>query len=385
MCTSHTQADEIASSFNLIQRETPMTRHRKDRAFTLIELLVVIAIIAVLIALLLPAVQKVREAANRSRCANNLKQLALALHNYHNVNERLPPGGVNCAGHGYANSGYGYDPNLDPTPPPPPVTIYYWTFPIQNKNGLVMLLPYIEQDNLYRQLNQTAAFSDAQAPNAVPSTYATPDALTSGNTAPATTLIRTLLCPSDPGDPYYPIANPAYYVGGPVIYGISNSAAAPKPARGNYDFVTYALYASYVPNFWKYFPQPYNRYIFGENSTTRFADITDGTSNTLAMMERTFSNTSIPWIGAWAFRHYYNHGIDPVPNAGHYGYGGINVWGSNPFGTSSLAVAAGSYHPGGVNAVVADGSVRFINESISPTTILNACTISDGLVVGSDF
>src|SRR5690242_11167725 len=103
-------------------------------AFTLIELLVVIAIIAVLIGLLLPAVQKVREAAARMSCQNNLKQLGTACHNYESANGRLPPSG----------QGYGW---CIYSPP------YTGDAIIRNLNGLVLLLPYIEQDNLAQRLN----------------------------------------------------------------------------------------------------------------------------------------------------------------------------------------------------------------------------------------
>src|SRR5437868_8686587 len=113
-----------------------MTMSRKPcarrRAFTLIELLVVIAIIGVLVGLLLPAVQKIREAANRTSCANNLKQLGLACHNYQSAHGRLPPGYL-----GPIPNEQEFGPNLDG---------------IQHAGLLVYLLPYIEEDNLYRQL-----------------------------------------------------------------------------------------------------------------------------------------------------------------------------------------------------------------------------------------
>src|SRR5262245_24967297 len=105
---------------------------RPRNGFTLIELLVVIAIIAVLIGLLIPAVQKVREAASRITCANNLKQLGLACHNYDSAHGRLPPGYLGPI----PNERY-LDPNSDR---------------IQNVGLLVYLLPYVEQDTLYRQL-----------------------------------------------------------------------------------------------------------------------------------------------------------------------------------------------------------------------------------------
>src|SRR5437867_4613006 len=110
-----------------------MLLHRnRSRGFTLIELLVVIAIIAILIGLLVPAVQKVREAAARMQCANNLKQLGLACHNYQSSNNHLPPG---LNGPYPPNSGF--------------------TFSAPNIGVLVYLLPYIEQENLYRQIPST--------------------------------------------------------------------------------------------------------------------------------------------------------------------------------------------------------------------------------------
>src|SRR6187200_2836948 len=111
-----------------------MSRHR-SHGFTLIELLVVIAIIAVLIGLLLPAVQKVREAAARTKCQNNLKQLGLAVHNYHDANSFLPPGGIDVVSVGAPKLGI---------PPTAQHIAHGWA---------MLILPYIEQDAMYRQYN----------------------------------------------------------------------------------------------------------------------------------------------------------------------------------------------------------------------------------------
>ena len=133
------------------------SKNRVRKAFTLIELLVVIAIIGILIGLLLPAVQKVREAANRTSCQNNLKQIGLALHNYHDSNNKFPPGGVTNGGCCTTPSG---------------------------ANWAIYILPYIEQDNLYKQYDFTIpneANADPKRPFSV-----------------VRQIVKTYNCPSDP-------------------------------------------------------------------------------------------------------------------------------------------------------------------------------------------
>ena len=164
------------------------------RGFTLIELLVVIAIIAILIALLLPAVQQAREAARRTQCKNNLKQLGIALHNYHDVHRVFPPSRLNVGFHGGP--------------------VYATPRPARYKNatGWTMLLPFIEQGNLYQQYdhNQAASWAYGDSGMYSPGEVAgNPD----NNYAIVKTKIAGLLCPTDASNAYnYPSMDRYYSV-----------------------------------------------------------------------------------------------------------------------------------------------------------------------------
>src|SRR5262245_42453498 len=152
-------------------------RSRRSSGFTLIELLVVIAIIATLIALLLPAVQQAREAARRTQCKNNIKQLGLAMHNYLSTHDMLPPGFIFP---GMVSNG---------------TAAQIGQTSIMNHTAWTMLLPYFDQQNLYNQMRFSSASNDAtNTANTLP--------LAGGNytdNLPVTsTLIQTLLCPTDP-------------------------------------------------------------------------------------------------------------------------------------------------------------------------------------------
>jgi prepilin-type N-terminal cleavage/methylation domain-containing protein/prepilin-type processing-associated H-X9-DG protein len=359
-----------------------MSRASAHRGFTLIELLVVIAIIGVLVGLLLPAVQKVRESANRIRCSNNLKQLGLALHAYHDANGQFPWGrkslGI-CEG------------KTITTYAPDPI--------IQNGHGLVPLLSFIEQGNLYGQFNNQAAYGNYISTNYAPvanaiatgaTKLATRDAVASGNAALSQTPLTLLLCPSDSGIPT--MSNGASY------YNPDSGKSGINAYKTSYDFLINAYSLEYF-NYWSNLTGS-QRYMFGENSTTRITDVTDGTSNTFAMGEVTLQthNGQSP---AWAYAGWVMVGIDPpsqitvtIPAAG------LNIWQyynlqqASAIGTRASWYNSASLHPGGVNFVFADGHVAFISQTIDSingqtsnpsgySTLQLLCFMADGITIPS--
>jgi prepilin-type N-terminal cleavage/methylation domain-containing protein/prepilin-type processing-associated H-X9-DG protein len=415
----------------------------KRRAFTLIELLVVIAIIAVLIGLLLPAVQKVREAANRVTCTNNLKQLGIAAHAYHDSNGKFPPGVLMCYGQhdDPTNStlGSGCETQLDMMEPFGP-------------NWAVLILPFIEQQNLYNQANVRSYPGPAWPGAWTPGPANTVDPLSVGVDTSWRSVrgqvIKTYLCPTDSAN------NSNFYNddGLSPLSSVNGSTDATKDrppelgwARGNYaancgftDFDHTAGGFDALNNepfggpgdptsdgIPAHMTQPYSKGPpFAINYGSRIGDFTDGTSSTVLFNEVRAGVSQYDPRGTWAIgmpgssitcagRNY-----NPTPNflngefmpgtaqdtlanaiggdelAGvyKYWYPGIAVKDgmaayeqgcTGPGCDANNSAGAKSRHTGGVNACFADGHVQFINNSISQWVWCMLQSKNDGVVLDS--
>lgn len=329
-----------------MQSSKQACRRSLPRGFTLVELLVVIAIIGILIALLLPAVQAAREAARRSQCNNNLKQLALALHNYHAARNVFPPESF--------IAGTGCQPTATWKGAP-------WT---------VVILPYLEGDTLYKQFNISGVFfalGNFPSESAVDSRNRTAQAMRNPR----------YQCPSDPNaradEP-----NTNYWAcqGG----GAEADAICKTGTSSNRRLV-------------------FENGVIYRNSRVRLGDILDGTSNTFLLGEgrwwfSTEANDTDGAFTTWASSFRAAGGsshpntaaaaVDPINNPV-VDFNPLQTYG--PQGGASLLMgtwtrAFGSYHPGGCNFAMADGSVHFVSETISQTIYRQLGVRDDGLPAG---
>ena len=327
----------------------------RRKGFTLIELLVVIAIIAVLIALLLPAVQAAREAARRIQCTNNAKQIGLAMHNYYDSNNSLPPGIKSCC-------------------------LGTWQ---------VFILPFVEQTNLYNAFNFLGNNTVSGGPYDSVLRYAG-----AANTTVSHSNVAAFKCPSDPNN-YTPTSSSGVtshnyvvnfgnvdidqttpYFGVPFLGAPFSDIGGPNPDQFAAQNGTGILYSI-------------------ANGVFNFASITDGLSNTLMDSEvlvgqggdlRGYSwwaNGAV--FTAWSTP---NTTVQDILPSGGYCVPSVA---SNPpcstngqTATSGLLVSARSRHPGGVDAGFVDGSVRFVKNTINLTIWQSLSTTHGGEVISSD-
>ncbi|HEY2785360.1 MAG TPA: DUF1559 domain-containing protein [Fimbriiglobus sp.] len=386
---------------------SPPSCGRSHRGFTLIELLVVIAIIAVLIGLLLPAVQKVREAAARMSCSNNLKQMGLALHNYHDTNGFLPSAG-SADGRPFSTGG---------------------SFAGEGTNWSIYILPYIEQGNIFNKLTFNGDSGWVNNP------------ADGGGTTPATSSaynnvaivngsgLKLYRCPSDPKPPTIRNDSNVRDAGGnESILVPRNSYVAIAGAVDNIDGSGQFRESRNTDSSswsWQFGITAWGGVLAPDYQGIKITSISDGTSNTLLISEQSTQlqaldpsgaiindQYSVTSTGGGLFRGHSNGSTNGTVNAPakymdargqtyttiRYRINQKNGWtcgGANGIGvcgggagywnSEGANVPLVSSHSGGVNALFADGSVHFLSDSTNLVTLARLATRDDGGVINTDY
>ncbi|MCC7420715.1 MAG: DUF1559 domain-containing protein [Planctomycetaceae bacterium] len=315
---------------------------RRRRGFTLIELLVVIAIIAILIALLLPAVQQAREAARRTQCRNNIKQLGLAIHNYHESHSIFPPAACTNGPNAGGSSGYS------------------------------LILPYLDQTTIYNKLN-----------------FSLPDMYSSASVPIATTIVPPFICPSSPASPIYNYNMSGAWYDTLAMVEYAFIAGSDDP-RGGSRITPLSAGALSSTGCFAYTGR------WGRGARVSMRDLTDGSSNIMGMGE--FSgftkgqkpragqgrgDDAIPWVLAQDYGWQYStRTVSSTPNSRLFYNSDMND--GNPANLLGRLNDASlhSHHTGGIHILMMDGAVRFVSDNIALQTFKDLADKADGNVIG---